>query len=198
MFKNTFFILLLFVTVTSFAQTKDSVLYNKLGDFDMARFYNESQTAIRIGESILADTAKLTPKALVSFYGRLAKLYEDNEQGEKAMIYYAKVIAAVPDYYVAQRAYGYLADSIAEEVHLKIHQLKSNDPSRNALFEQYKEEVLKALPHLEKAQACDPNDQDMDMIRTLYQNIHGEQQLATLNERLVTLSKNCVDILSDE
>lgn len=199
MHSKTFFLLfIVLITTSSFAQTKDSVLYNKLGDFDMARFYNESQAAIRIGESILTDTAKLTPKARVSFYGRLAKLYEDGGQGEKAMIYYAKVIAAVPDYYVAQRAYGYLADSVAEEIHLKIYQLKNDDPSRNTLFEQYKKGVLKALPHLEKAQACDPNDQDMDMIRALYQNIHAEQQLAALNNRLSALSKNCVDILSDE
>ena len=62
---------------------------------------------------------------------------------------------------------------------------------------QYKKEVLRALPHLEKGQACDPNDDDLDMIRTLYQNIHDDQGLKSLNDRLAALSKNCIDILSD-
>ena len=154
--------------------------------------------AIRLGERILPDTTKLTPKAKTSFFWRMAKLYEDDDQGAKAIIYYEKVVTAVPDYYVAQRALGYLTDSVAEQIHLKLYQLKNNDPSYQSLFESYKKEVLKALPHLEKGQACDPNDDDLDVIRTLYQNIHDEQDLSTLNERLATLSKSCVDILSDD
>jgi tetratricopeptide (TPR) repeat protein len=179
------------------AQTTDTALYNKLGDFDLARLYHDNGKALSIGEEILPDTAKLTSKAKVSFFGRLAKVYEDGEQSKKAIIYYQKVIAVVPDYYVAQRALGYLADSAAEEIHRKLYRLKQNDPSYKTLFDQYKEEVLRALPHLEKGQACDPNDDDLDMIRTLYQNIHDDQGLKSLNERLAALSKNCIDILSD-
>jgi hypothetical protein len=32
----------------------------------------------------------------------------------------------------------------------------------------------------------------------LYHNIHNEQGLSSLNDRLVGLSKNCIDILSDK
>ena len=184
--------------MSSNAQTKDSVLYNKLGDFDMARFYNDGSKALRIGEDILPDTAKLTSKAKVSFFWRLAKLYEDDQQNAKAIVYYQKVVDAAPDYYVAQRALGYLIDSASEEMHLKLYQLNNSDPAYKSLFESYKNEVLKALPHLEKGQACDPDDDDLDLIRTLYQNIHDEQALNTLNARLTALSKNCIDILSDD
>jgi tetratricopeptide (TPR) repeat protein len=199
MLSRTFFLWLL-LSIVAFAvhaQTADSALYNKLGDFDLARLYNNNGKALRVGEEILSDTAKLTSKAKISFFGRLAKLYQDDQQDAKATIFYEKVAAAVPDYYVAQRALGYLADSAAEGIHLKLYQLKRDDPSYKTLFDQYKKEVLKALPHLEKGQACDPNDYDLDMIRTLYQNIHDDQGLKTLNDRLGVLSKNCVDILSD-
>ena len=198
LFRKTLAILFFgLILLSAHAQTKDSVLFNKLGDFDLARLYNDGGKAIQIGESILPDTAKLTPKTKTSFFGRMAKLYEDDDQGAKAISYYEKVVAAVPDYYVAQRALGYLIDSVAEELHLKLYHLKNSDPSYQALFESYKKEVLKALPHLERGQACDPNDDDLDMIRTIYLNIHDEQDLSTLNERLATLSKHCVDILSD-
>lgn len=179
------------------AQTTDTALFNRLGDFDLARLYNDGGKAIRLGESILPDTAKLTARAKTSFFWRIAKLYEDDDQGAKAIFFYQKVVAAVPDYYVAQRALGYLIDSTAEEIHFKLYRLKSNDPSYKTLVEGYRNEVLNALPHLEKGQACDPNDDDLDMIRTLYQNIHDPRGLSSLNERLKALSRNCVDILSD-
>jgi hypothetical protein len=182
----------------SWAQTTDTALYNKLGDFDMARFNNDDGKALRIGERILPDTSKLSNKARVSFFWRIAKLYEDGGNNTKAIFFYEKVVAAVPDYYVAQRALGYLIDSAAEAIHLKLYQLKTDDPSYKALFESYRDEVLKALPHLEKGQACDPNEDDLDFIRTLYRNIHDEDGLKTLRARLSALSKNCIDLLSDD
>ena len=198
LFKKILFLFLFgLIIVSSQAQTTDSLLFNKLGDFDLARFNNDQGEAIRIGESILPDTAKLTAKVRASFFARLAKLYEDNEQDTKAIIYYQKVVAAVPDYYVTQRALGYLYDNAAEEIHLKLYQTKNDDPAYGSLFNSYKAAVLKALPHLEKAQACDPNDDALDLIRTLYQNIHDEKGLNSLNSRLKNLSKNCIDILSD-
>lgn len=195
--KITFLLLFGLITLSSRAQTTDSLLFNKLGDFDLARFNNDQGGAMRIGESILADTAKLPVKTRTSFFARMAKLYEDDDQNEKAIIYYHKVIAITPDYYVAQRALGYLYDDAAEEIHLKLYITKSDDPAYRSLFDSYKAGVLKALPHLEKAQACDPNDDTLDLIRILYQNIHDEQGLSTLNSRLKISGKNCVDMLSD-
>jgi hypothetical protein len=197
MFKKIL-LLLLFgpIATSSRAQTIDS-LFNKLGDFDLARFNNDGPAAIRIGEGIIQDTAKLTPKMRISFFDRMAKLYEDNDQDAKAVFYYEKVAAATPDYYVAQRALGYLYDNDAEEIHLKLYQTKPDDPAYKTLFDSYKKGVLKALPHLEKAQACDPDDDTLDLIKTLYHNIHDEQGLNSLNSRLAALGKNCIDLLSD-
>jgi hypothetical protein len=195
--KIIFLLLFGLIALSSRAQTTDSLLFNKLGDFDLARFNNDQGEAIRIAENILPDTAKLAPKTRTSFFARLAKLYDDDDQDAKAIIYYQKVIATTPDYYVAQRALGYLYDEVAEEIHLKLYLIKSDDPQYQSLFNSYKTGVLKALPHLEKAQACDPNDDSLDLIRILYQNIHDEQGLNSLSSRLKNSAKNCIDVLSD-
>jgi tetratricopeptide (TPR) repeat protein len=198
MFKQIlFFLLLIPVGLSSKAQTTDT-LFNKLADFDLARFNNDEAGAMHIGEGILRDTATLTPKVRISFFDRMAKLYEDDEQGAKAVFFYEKVAVAEPNYYVAQRALGYLYNDAAEEIHLKLYQTKKDDQTYQTLFDRYKKELLKALPHLEKAQACDPTDDTLDLIKTLYHNIHDEQGLNSLNDRLTGLSKNCIDILKDK
>jgi hypothetical protein len=195
MFKRIpFFLLLITIALSSKAQTTDT-LFSKLADFDLARFNDDGLGATRIGERIMKDTSKLTPKTRTSFFDRMAKLYEDDEQDAKALIFYEKVAAVEPDYFVAQRALGYLYDDAAEEIHLKLYQTKKDDPAYPALFDSYKKGVLKALPHLEKAQACDPDDDTLDLIKTLYQNIHDANGLNSLNDRLLSLSKNCIDIL---
>lgn len=198
MLKKILLLLLLASSVVSSkAQATDSLLVNKLGDFDLARFNSDELGALRIGESILPDTAKLSEKIRISFFDHLARLYESDGQEDKALFYFEKVAAAVPDYYVAQRALGYLYDDNAEEMHLKLYQAKSDEAGYKTLLDNYKKGVLKALPHLEKAQACDPDDETLDLIRTLYQNIHDEQGLSSLNERLKGLAKNCIDILDN-
>ena len=62
----------------------------------------------------------------------------------------------------------------------------------------YLNAVKKSLPQLEKAQACDPDDNTLALIKTLYNNIGDKAGLASLNNRLEGLKKGCVDILSDE
>jgi tetratricopeptide (TPR) repeat protein len=197
MLRKIFLLLLLgSVALVSKAQIPDS-LFNKLADFDLERFNNNGMGALRIGEQILPDSAKIPLKTRTSFFDHIAKLYEDQEQDAKAIFYYEKVAAAAPDYYVVHRALGYLYEHNTEDIQLKLNDTKPTNPAYKALFEKYKNGVLKALPHLEKAQACDPDDETLDLIRTLYQNIHDKQGLNSLGDRLTSLRKNCVDILSD-
>lgn len=171
----------------TYAQTADEV-YDKYIDFNLALLQSEHDRAMTLGEQILPDSAKLPQKVRTSFYNGIAKLYEDDSQSIKAITYYSRVAAAQPNYYVAHRALGYL---YIKDVVLKLD-------SQSIVNAVYIAKVKKALPHLEKAQACDPSDDTIALIKLLYRNIKDERGLDTLGARLSELRKNCVDILSSE
>jgi tetratricopeptide (TPR) repeat protein len=177
------------------AQTPDQV-YDQYIVFNEARAGNNAPATIKKGELILPNVDKLPPKTKIVFYNGLAKAYEDNNQFDKATPYYEVVAAAVPDYYVVHRALGYIYLIPAKAINEKM--LAEKDKAGMArLMEQYKVAVLKALPHLEKAQACDPSDETLSLIKLLYRNINDTASLQTLNTRLAGLSKNCLDLLSE-
>jgi tetratricopeptide (TPR) repeat protein len=191
--KKTFLILII-LCISSLvkAQTADDV-YNLYLDFNLKRFEGDATKALQIGENILPNVDKLPAKSQVMFYNGIAKLYEDDEQSVEAIPLYEKVATARPDYYVAHRALGYLYLKPADALHTKL-QSSPDDKETGAA---YKAAVLKALPHLEKAQACDPSDETLATIKTLYTNIHDDVGLRSLNARLKELSKKCLDILSE-
>jgi len=194
MFRKLF-LLFIVVVITGFAQaqTKADAVYDKYLDFNVKRLEGKTTDALRIGEDILPDTNQLPAKSRISFYNGLAKMYEDDSQSSEAIPLYKKVVAAQPNYYVAHRALGYLYLKPADELYGK---LQSNPgDTQTALL--YKSAVQKALPHLEKAQACDPSDETLELIKKLYTNIHDDAGLQSLGKRLAALSKNCLDILSD-
>jgi hypothetical protein len=193
MFKKAALILYLLFTVTfAHAQTADQV-YEQYLDFNMARLKGQTGKVLLIGESILPNVAKLPAKSQITYYAGLAKLYEDNFQPEKAIPYYEIVAKAEPNYYVVHRALGYIYFNKFSEFSKKLQTAKIDAK----LMADYKAMVLKALPHLEKAEACDPSDETLDMIKTLYTAINDTAGLNTLKSRLVALSKNCVTVLSE-
>lgn len=190
--RGLMLLICIMISSFSFGQAKNSV-YERYLDFNLARFEN-NPNALHLGEALLDSVSDLKPKVQTSFYNSLAKLYEDSNHPDKAISYYLKVAAAVPEYYVAQRALGYLYYDAANEVKKRLNA----SPGDQSLTAQYTSAVKKALPYLEKAQACDPSDDTLDIIKTLYQNIHDKPGLDGLKARLVQLSKNCLDILSEE
>jgi len=196
MLKKIF--LLVLIVVGSFAakaQSADSV-YNRYLDFNLARFQGETDKLMGLAENLLPAADKLPEKARINFYFAIGKLYEDNEQFQKALVYYEKVAVAVPDYYVAHRGIGYIFLWQTKEIRNKIQ--ASNDPAvTKKLSEDYNTIARKALPHLEKAQACDPSDETLDEIKSLYKNMKDTEGLNTLDSRLKELSKHCIDILED-
>ena len=183
------------ITTLTHAQTADKV-YDQYLDFNLARFNNEFSKALLIGESLLPNAYKLPAKAKTIFNYSMGKLYEDSSQPDKAITYYEMVIAAEPEYYVPHRALGYLYLAPVNELQKKMQAIK--DPAeREKLLPQYKTAVLKALPHLEKAQACDQEEQTLAMIKLLYTNIKDTAGLTSLINRLTTLGRNCVTVLSE-
>ena len=172
------------------AQSADSV-YNQLLDFNLARLQGETDKVLDLGEKLIPVADKLPEKARINFYASAGKMYEDNNEPQKAVPFYEKVAAAVPDYYVVHRALGYIYLDDAK----KIKKQLDNDPSSQQLRAGYKNAIIKALPQLEKAQACDPSDETLAIIKTLYENIQDNKGLNTLSSRLKTLRLHCIDIL---
>jgi tetratricopeptide (TPR) repeat protein len=193
--KSILLLFIVLVSITAKAQTADAV-FDQYLDFNYARLKQENQNAQALGEKILPNAALLPAKSRISFYNGLAKLYEDAGQTDKAISYYEIVNKAEPDFYVAHRALGYLYLLPAAGVFTKLN-AATDKATKNTLSTQYNALVRKALPHLEKAQACDPSDETLTVIKTLYANINDKAGLKTLNSKLAAMSKNCIEILSE-
>jgi tetratricopeptide (TPR) repeat protein len=185
-----------FLLLSAKAQSADSV-YNQYLDFNLARFQGQQDKAFVLGENLIPMAGKLPDKARISFYFSIGKMYEDDSQPDKALPFYEKVVAAAPDYYVVHRALGYLYLDKARAIEDKLNLAKNDKTNADTLHSAYVKLVQRILPHLEKAQACDPSDDTLDIIKTLYKKINDNQDLATLNDRLKQLARSCIDVLSD-
>jgi len=194
--RSAVILFLIFIEYLGHAQSADSV-YNQYLDFNLAKLEGNQDKVLELGENIIPNADKLPEKARISFYFSAGKMYEDNEQPAKALPFYLKVVAAVPDYYVVHRALGYMYLEDAKVIENKRNAAASNKALYDQLFTDYINAVKKALPHLEKAQACDPSDDTLQIIKTLYQSIKDTAGLASLDTRLKQLSKPCIDILLD-
>lgn len=195
--KNTLLLFFaVFAIATAKAQTAEEV-YNRYLDFNLARLEGRTNDAMELGEKLLPDTAKLTRKNLTNFYYSIGKLYEDDSQSVKALPYYERVAVAVPNYYVVQRALGYMYAKQAEDLADKLNASAGDAKENQRLTKLYTAKIKQALPHLEKAQACDPADDTLTRINLFYKNIKDEQGASTLKNRLAKLSKNCIDLLDN-
>lgn len=198
MLKKALFLLFIsFSVVTAYAQTAEEV-YNKYLDFNLERLQGETDKALTLGEDIIPNADKLKANARNNFYYAIGNLYENDGQSVKAVEYYEKVAAAVPNYYVVQRALGYQYLKQVNTLSDQVNAAQSDAGENKRLTVLYTAAVKKTLPYLEKAQACDPNDETLTLIKSLYKNIKDTQGLATLNTRLAALSKNCIDLLDDK
>jgi tetratricopeptide (TPR) repeat protein len=177
------------------SSSADSV-YNEYLNFNLARFQSDQNKMLELSEDIIPNADKLPEKVRINFYFAVGKMYEDDNQPDKALPFYEKVAVAVPDYYVAHRALGYLYLDKAKAIEDRMN--SANDKAtKNNLLAQYAIAARKALPHLEKAQACDPSDETLQIIKSLYNKINDHAGLNSLPARLTQLSKNCTDILSE-
>jgi tetratricopeptide (TPR) repeat protein len=167
-------------------------------NFNLARFSGEQDQILDLGEKLLPNADKLPEKARINFYFSAGKMYEDNDQHKKAIPYYEMVAAAVPDYYVVHRALGYLYLEKVKEIEKQLNASASNITLNKQLTIAYYDAVKKSLPHLEKAQACDPSDDTLAIIKILYKNMNDLKGLGSLDSRLKELSKKCIDILMDK
>lgn len=195
MFKNSLLaVICIFAGLAVRAQSADSV-YNQYADFNLARFQGQNDQARAIGENILPHADKLPEKVRINFYFGLGKLYDDDNEPDKALPFYEKVVVADPDYYVVHRALGYIYLAKANAMYDKLN--AAGNMGTDTLKAAFTNMARKALPNLEKAQACDPDDDTLAIIKALYGKMQDSAGLATLGDRLKQLSAHCQDILSE-
>jgi tetratricopeptide (TPR) repeat protein len=190
-------LLFLFSATALYAQQDEKKVYERYLDFNLERFQGNTKGALTMGKALLDSVNLLPQKSRVSFYNSMGKLYEDSDLPERAVPFYEQVTAAVPNYYVAHRALGYIYASQANKVIAKMNAVKPGSPEYLTLRDQYRTIAKKAVQHLEIAQACDPSDDTLGIIKVHYKNMGDTAAIATLDERLAKLGKNCLDILSD-
>ncbi len=181
---------------TTSAQNNDE-LFNKYTDFNLLRTQNNYSKALELGNSIMPDAAKLPEKSRISFYNGMAKAYEETNQPAKAQYLYEKVTVALPDYYVAHLALGHLYLRTVNELANKMNASKGDRAAYEQNKKAYIAAINKTLPHLEKVQACDPYDENLALIKKLYQNSDNATDFNDLDSRLKKLSQHCLDIISE-
>jgi tetratricopeptide (TPR) repeat protein len=150
-------------------------LYDRYVDFSAEVAYNNSENALRIAQTILPEAASLSPQQQQLFHYKLAGIYEGLGEQEKAIEQYEWVARAVPDYYVPHLALGYLYVDRSG---------KTGDPAL----------LRKALPHLERAMACDPNAKLKKLIRKTYSKLKDDG-FSGLENRLEQWRGTCITVL---
>ncbi len=155
--------------------------------------------AIDVATNLLKRSAELTNNQIANLNFNLGRLHEETKREEKAIPYYEASLKLAPDYYVTHRALGNLYIKKSFPLVQKMNEAgKAGQMDVHAkFFAEYKKLVLTALPHLEKAQACDPDEQGLAQIRSLYNNIKDLTAINTIEDRLKKFSVTCVDLLED-
>ncbi|HEY0668041.1 MAG TPA: hypothetical protein VGD22_07700 [Sphingobacteriaceae bacterium] len=195
--KNYLFTLfLLGYWAYGFSQTKS--VEDLYMDFRVERTEGTPIRALQIGGKIMAHTEKLPARYQDNFNYHMGKLYEVNHEDDKAILFYKKVAVAVPDYYVPHLALGNLYLKSARPFIQKLNASKNNRTEYDAYLNQYKQILVRALPHLEKAQACDPNEDTLSALQYIYQSLKTPEKNASLDSRLKALSVNCISLLKDD
>jgi tetratricopeptide (TPR) repeat protein len=160
----------------------------------------KSDDAISKAEELLKRSSELNAKQIANVNYHLGRLYEAEEQMEKAIPYYETSIKLTPGYYVPYRALGFYYFSKAQDLYqiaYRIDKLKQKEAYTKA-FADFKLMATKSVQYLEKAQACDADDETLSMIEDLYKQLKEEKSLSDLKARLAKLSVGCITLLDDE
>ena len=154
-------------------------------------------TALALAEKILPESSSLSEKQQAIFFYKLAGLFENLKNTEQAINYYQKSLKIEPDYYVPHMALGYLYLSQANLLANQINGEKKDIVLQKKYVTAYNAKLKQALPHLEKAMACDPNDQVLSSINFAYKALKDPLSLNSLNSRLDELKKRCITLLTE-
>ncbi|WEK18578.1 MAG: hypothetical protein P0Y49_17450 [Candidatus Pedobacter colombiensis] len=189
--------LMLLTLQSAFSQTKKiEDLYN---EYTLVRNTPNRKATKEKSLALLERATELNEKQVTNVNYHLARLHEEEKEPELAIPYYEKVIKIVPGYYVAQRALGFINLKKCEALGHKVTAAAQakNESLYNESFKAYKKQVLLTIPYFEKSQACDADDNTLNILTGLYKSIKATQSLTTLDSRLKELAKDCVSLLDE-
>lgn len=170
--------------------------------FEYAQIRNnisQKPEAIKQALELLGRSSELSKSQLGNVNYHLGRLYEETGDTLKAKPYYEKSLELIPDYYVPHLALGYADFKICIQMIKKMNAAADakNTTLYTKLSADYKFLVTKTLTHLEKAQACDPDDETLRMIQYLYNTSKNPAGLMSLAKRLKSLATHCITLLED-
>lgn len=185
---------------SSFVANAQKSAQDNYHDFTVYRTTKGSGTLIKKVTALLDQKNELTPKQVANAEYHLGRMYEEVGDPANALIHYSESIKGEPNYFVLHRAMGFI---YLNQTKIFVKQMNEASAAKNAIanfkaFEKYKAAVKNAIPHLEKYQACEPDDQTLDIISNLYKSIKETPSIATIPQRLKPLGQNCVSLLEDE
>lgn len=191
--KKTLSACLILVSTCAAAQSVEAD-YN---EFKMLCSVGNAEKALEAAQSIepRADSLPRLKKAV--FFNEVARLYEGKNESEKSLSYYSKVIKLEPHYYVPYLASGYLYLATANRLVPVINASKQNKAKFDTHVAAYKSCLRKAVPLLEKALACDPNEQVAAALNRCYEALKDQNLRNGMKGRVEALGKDCVSLLAD-
>lgn len=192
--KHIAIILFIFLSKTAISQTPVDQYY----DFSLHLSEGDAEKAMVIAEKLIPSATSLSKKQQAIFYFKLARLYEDSKNAQKAITFYEKSLTLEPNYYVPHLALGYLYLGSANALSTKFKGEKTNTSVHQRYLTEYKGFLKRAVPHLEKAMACDPNDQVLASIKNAYLALDDISTFKSLDSRIDELNKSCVTVLSED
>lgn len=191
-----FFISVLLIFICRTAAAQDIVA--EYDEFGGAITSGNNERALFLAQQILPGASSLTARQQAIFYYKLAGIYEGLQNTEQAIEFYERSLKLEPDFYVPHLALGYLFLQQANPLARKLNDQKNSQELRAKYLNEYQSKLKQALPHLEKALACDPNDQVLGAIKLGYKALKDDPSFNTLESRLQLLRKNCVTVLKED
>ena len=154
--------------------------------------------ALALAEKIIPGVSGLSVRKQAIFYYNLGNLHESRKNTEQAIDFYERSLKLEPNYYVPHLALGYLYLKKANILVPKINGERSNMVLHKQYLSEYSAWMRKARPHLEKALACDPNEQVLSTIKSIYKSLKDDSAIISLDLRLKSLENDCVSVLTEE
>lgn len=169
-------------------------------DFTVYRTTRGDEVCISKAKALLEQKDQLTAKQILNVHYHLGRMYEEVGDVENALVQYAESVKGEPNYSVSRRALGFIYLSKTKPFVKQMNEATAakNADANSKAFENYKAMVMLALPHLEKYQACENDEETLTIISNLYKSIKQPQSITTLHDRLKSLAQNCVSLLEDE